>query len=85
MSQVLGVSEAWLLGYDVPIQKESSPIDFSPPNITEEYVTFPVIGEIAAGYEHIAVEDWLGEKIEIPLSYLAGRKKEDFFVFCRFY
>lgn len=50
------------------------------PNITEETTTFPVIGEIAAGYEHIALEDWSGETVEIPNTYLRGRNKEEFFV-----
>lgn len=50
------------------------------PQITTDTVTFPVIGSIAAGYDEIAVEDWSGETIEIPVTYLKGRKKEDFFV-----
>lgn len=50
------------------------------PEITEDVVTFPVIGEIAAGYDEIAIEDWSGDTVDIPLSYLSGRKKEDFFV-----
>ena len=53
---------------------------FPSPNITEDYTTFPVIGEIAAGYDHIAAEDWDGEKIDIPNKYLKGRNKTDFFV-----
>lgn len=56
-------------------------INFPPePNITEEYATFPVIGEVAAGYEHVAIEDWEGDVVDIPLSYLHGRSKSDFFV-----
>lgn len=50
------------------------------PEVTEDVVTFPVIGEIAAGYDEIAVEDWSGDTVDIPTSYLKGRKKEDFFV-----
>lgn len=50
------------------------------PNVTENVVTFPVIGNIAAGYEEIAVEDWSGETVEIPISYLKGRKQSEFFV-----
>ncbi len=50
------------------------------PEITTDTVTFPVIGEIAAGYDSIAIEDWSGDTVEIPTSYLKGRKKEDFFV-----
>ena len=50
------------------------------PAIAEEFVTYPVIGDIAAGYDHIAEESWDGDYIDVPLSYLGGRKKEDFFV-----
>lgn len=53
---------------------------YQPPTITEETTTFPVIGEIAAGYEHIALEDWSGETVEIPNTYLRGRNKDEFFV-----
>lgn len=50
------------------------------PKITADIVTFPVVGSIAAGYDEIAVEDWSGETIDIPASYLRGHKKEEFFV-----
>lgn len=50
------------------------------PVISDSIVSFPVIGELAAGYEHIAMEDWSGDTIEIPESYLKGRKREDYLV-----
>ena len=50
------------------------------PNITSDYTAFPVIGEVAAGYDSIGVEDWEGETVDIPNSYLKGRDKRDFFV-----
>ena len=50
------------------------------PNITEDYTTFPVIGDIAAGYEHTAIEDWEGETVNIPNDYLKGRRSDEFFV-----
>ncbi len=50
------------------------------PTISTDTVTFPVIGEIAAGYNHCVVEDWSGETVEIPTYYLKGRKQDDFFV-----
>ena len=53
---------------------------FPSPGITYDFVTFPVIGEIAAGFDHIAVESWEGETIDIPTSYLGGRKPEEFIV-----
>lgn len=57
-----------------------SDISLPQPNITEDYTTFPVIGDIAAGYDHIAVESWEGDTIDIPNSYLRGHQKSDFFV-----
>lgn len=82
ISKALNVSEAWLMGFDVPMEREerNSNIKLPPPNITEEYTTFPVIGNIAAGYDRIAIENWEGEKVNIPDSYLLGHNKEDFFV-----
>lgn len=53
---------------------------FPPPDITDDYTTFAVIGDIAAGYDHIAVEIWDGDKVDIPNSYLKGHSKEEFFV-----
>lgn len=55
-------------------------INLPPPNITEDYTTFPVEVEIAAGYEHIALEDWEGDTVDISNDYLRGHNKSDFFV-----
>lgn len=55
-------------------------INLPPPNITEDYTTFPVIGEVAAGYDHIAMEDWEGDTVDISNDYLKGRDKNEFFV-----
>lgn len=81
IAKALNVAEAWLMGYDVPMQAQSKTnISLKHPDVTEDIVTFPVIGEIAAGYDTIGVEDWSGETVDIPTSYLGGRKKEEFFV-----
>ena len=53
---------------------------FVSPNVTDDDVTFPVIGEIAAGYDSIAVEDWTGETVDIPRAMLKGRKESEYFV-----
>ena len=79
----LNVSEAWLMGYDVPISRQSTPIvstKFPSPDTTDDYATFPVIGEIAAGYDSIALEEWEGDTVEIPVSFLKGRNSEEYFV-----
>ena len=82
IAKALDVSETWLMGFDVPMERERSKSDarFPSPNITDEYTTFPVIGNIAAGYDHIAVENWEGDTINVPDDYLVGHNKEDFFV-----
>lgn len=76
ISKILNVSIPWLMGADVPMK----PLNLVSPNVTEDVVTFPVIGNIAAGYEEIANEDWSGETVEFPVSYLKGRKQAEFFV-----
>ena len=51
------------------------------PEIAESYVTFPIIAEPAAGYERFAeYEDYTAGNIDIPLSWLKGRQKSDYFV-----
>lgn len=62
------------------INDNKSIYDFPSPQITDDVVTFPVIGEVAAGYEHIALEDWSGETVEIPRQYLHGRPKSEYMV-----
>lgn len=54
--------------------------DLKSPEIASDITVFPVIGTIAAGYNEIAVENWSGETVEVPTSYLKGHGKEEFFV-----
>ncbi len=83
ISKALNVSEAWLMGFDVEREREAeNKVNLQPPTIADNTVTFPVIGNIAAGYDNIALEDWSGDTVEIPASYLKGRNKDDFFVLC---
>ena len=68
-AKALNVTPAFLLG-----------IEEVSPNITESFVSFPVMGEVAAGYDHYAVQDWTEGNIDIPASWLHGRPREDYFV-----
>lgn len=68
-AKALGVDPAELL-----LSDDITPI------VSENNVEFPVIGEVAAGYDKIAIEDWAGDKIQVPQSYLKGKSKDDFFV-----
>ena len=51
-----------------------------PPVITKDVERFPILGEIAAGYEHVAYVDWAGDGIDVPKQYLRGRPASDYFV-----
>ena len=77
LAQALNVSEVWLMGYDVPMNPRS---EANPPMLTDDVVEMPVIGDLAAGYDHIACENWTGDTVLIPAAYLKGRKREDFIV-----
>ena len=43
-------------------------------------ISLPIIGEVAAGFGHEAIEEETGDYEQIPVSWLHGRPKEDFFV-----
>ena len=72
LSKILNTTPSALMGWD----EES----LKPPTVTENVVVLPVIGEIAAGYDSVADENWSGDTVAIPSEYLKGRKLEDFFV-----
>ena len=73
LAEILQVSPLLIIGGDAEKDSFSS-------GISEEYTAFPVLGEIAAGYDSLAVEDWEGETIDIPNSYLKDKPKTDYFV-----
>ncbi len=77
LADFFNVSVEYLMGRSSTSSLSSS---FPEPKIAENVVTFPIIGEIAAGYDHIASEDWSGDTIDIPEHALRGRPKSDFFV-----
>ena len=80
IARVLRVRTDWLLGLTDDMTEIPVPVDLPAPRIAEEVVTFPVIGEVAAGYEHLAAERWDGDTVDIPAAFLHGRPKSDFFV-----
>lgn len=79
-AKALNTTPAYLMGWETESDKKSDYINLPPPNITEDYTTFPVIGEVAAGFEHEALEDWEGDTVNISNDYLKGRDKSEFFV-----
>ena len=66
-SEIFGITPAELLGIGVP-------------TVATDFVNFPILGEVAAGYEHFAeYEDEFGN-IDIPSSWLKGRPQSDYFI-----
>lgn len=79
-AKALNTTPAYLMGWETESDKKSDYINLPPPNITEDYTEIPVIGEIAAGYNHIAYENWEGETVPIPNHYLRGHDRSEYFV-----
>lgn len=79
LAEILQLNPVTFINGVVDINQYSN-MKYPPPNITESYTTFPVIGEVAAGYDVPALEDWEGETVDIPDTYLKGRSKDEFFV-----
>ncbi len=74
IADYLGVSVAYLKG-ETDIKER-----YPAPKITTDVVTFPVLGEIAAGYNTVPLENWDGDVVDVPTAYLKGRQQEEYFV-----
>ena len=72
IADALGVSVAYLMGYE----NEKNDIEYD----NDPSLSFPIIGEVAAGYSGLAAEEETGDYEQIPISWLRGRKPEEFFV-----
>lgn len=71
LGQALNVSEAWLMGYDVPMQpkpKNIFPVD-------DEYVKIPVVGRVAAGMGCLAEDNIIDYE---PISKSSLTQGEDY-------
>ena len=75
LANILRLPVGVLMGWD---NEEISKL--KNPAVTTDTVILPVIGNIAAGYDEIAIEDWSGETVEVPASYLKGRNRNEFIV-----
>lgn len=74
LAKALNVSEAWLMGLDVPMERNRD--NFSNTSLIEleETVKIPVLGVIPAGIPIEAIENIIGWE-EIPRSWLKGGKE----------
>ena len=68
LAQALRVSEKYLLGFD----------DTPSFADTEDVIYYPVMYEVAAGFDQQASE-WDGEQIAVPRSFLRGRSVDEYF------
>lgn len=71
MAQLFGVQPSYLIDDEIT--------NLPSPAIAEDTVTFPILTSVAAHYNSVSIdESAAGEHIEVPSSYLKGRKPEDF-------
>ena len=71
LATALGTSPAYLMGWDETSERTA-------PSVTDDVVRFPVLGDVAAGFDRIALTDWEGATAEFPRSALRGRPAEDY-------
>ena len=69
LAAALNCTPAYLMG-----------LEENEPGITTDTVTFSILGDIAAGYNHAGTADAIQDKIDIPRQYLHGRPASDYFV-----
>ena len=57
LSKALNVSEPWLMGYDVPIERNTEKIESNLFPVPDTAISIPVVGRISAGMPLLAVEN----------------------------
>lgn len=67
IASALRVSEAWLIGENVPMEKEKLPKNIIPINPNTKYIKIPVVGRIAAGINCITDMEIIGYE-SVPIS-----------------
>ena len=55
LANILDVSEAWLMGLDVPMEREVKIDELGNP-----IMAIPLLGIVKAGYDYLAQENWIG-------------------------
>lgn len=56
LAKALNVNEAWLMGCDVPMEREITKTD----ELGNPVVSIPLLGTVKAGYDYLAQENWIG-------------------------
>ena len=71
LARALNVNEAWLMGLDVPMDREIKTDILGNP-----VVPIPLVGTVKAGYNYLAQENWIGT-VDVETS-LVGDGKDYF-------
>lgn len=71
LANVLNVSEAWLMGLDVPMERNSK--DYKIDELGNPIVSIPILGIVKAGYDYLAQENWIGT-IDVETSLVGDGK-----------
>lgn len=71
LADALNVNEIWLMGYDVPMDREIKTDILGNP-----VVSLPLLGTVKAGYNYLAQENWIGT-VDVETS-LVGDGKDYF-------
>lgn len=77
LAEVLNVSEAWLMGYNVPIERLSDDLQKigAIPLLDLDVIDIPILGTVKAGYDYLAQEnviDYISFKVD-------GTDKENYY------
>lgn len=78
LATVLKISPTVIMGWNENKSTNTYPSDAV--EIDDAIITFPILGNIAAGYDGIAIEEETGEMIQVPKSLLRGRPVSDYMV-----
>lgn len=55
LADALNVNEVWLMGYDVPMDR-----NIKTDKLGNPVVSIPILGEVKAGFNYLAQENWIG-------------------------
>lgn len=68
LANILNVSEAWLMGLDVPMEKNIK-LD----KLGNPIIEIPLLGTVKAGYDYLAEENWIGT-VEVDKKLAEGNE-----------
>ncbi len=57
LADALNINEVWLMGYDVPMDRE---LNTKTDELGNPITSIPLIGSVKAGYDYMAQENWEG-------------------------